>query len=260
MTRNNSITPGLPSDYSLFFSFIEKYIHNGFKDINRQDTLIQQIEQMTEQSEQFCIIADMIQMKFIFASNRCSQMIGIDPEQVNPYHFFEATHPDDIQRHSLGRSIMFKEAQDFFVAQKGAGLLSSNLRIRNHTGKYTNILFQCYMFYSTVPYPTVYLMQIHTDISWYTKIKYGYHYYIGNDFKNFRYPDDELLSIGPIFSDREFAVLQLLAKGYSSSQIADQLFLSVLTVNTHRRNIMQKSEKSTISEVLYELRQSGLLY
>lgn len=41
---------------------------------------------------------------------------------------------------------------------------------------------------------------------------------------------------------REIEVLQLLAKGLSTKQIADQLFLSEHTVQTHRKNLMSKYE------------------
>jgi len=35
-------------------------------------------------------------------------------------------------------------------------------------------------------------------------------------------------------------VLQYIAKGYTNRQIAEALFLSFRTVNTHRANLMQK--------------------
>ncbi|MEW6511184.1 MAG: response regulator transcription factor [Bacteroidota bacterium] len=39
---------------------------------------------------------------------------------------------------------------------------------------------------------------------------------------------------------RELQVLQYIAQGYTNRQIADALFLSFRTVNTHRANLMQK--------------------
>lgn len=43
-------------------------------------------------------------------------------------------------------------------------------------------------------------------------------------------------------SDRETEVLQLLAQGLSTKEIADRLYLSIHTVNTHRKNIMNKTD------------------
>lgn len=43
-------------------------------------------------------------------------------------------------------------------------------------------------------------------------------------------------------SSREYEVLQLLAKGYSNSDIADALFLSISTVKTHVSNLYSKMD------------------
>jgi two-component system nitrate/nitrite response regulator NarL len=39
---------------------------------------------------------------------------------------------------------------------------------------------------------------------------------------------------------REMEIIKLLAQEKSSQEIADQLFLSIYTINTHRKNILQK--------------------
>ena len=44
----------------------------------------------------------------------------------------------------------------------------------------------------------------------------------------------------PALTRREKEILQLLAKGFTSHEIASQLFLSTFTVDTHRRNMLQK--------------------
>ncbi|HXX65330.1 MAG TPA: response regulator transcription factor [Bacteroidota bacterium] len=41
-------------------------------------------------------------------------------------------------------------------------------------------------------------------------------------------------------TEREMEILRYIAEGQTSKQIADQLFLSFRTVNTHRANLMQK--------------------
>jgi Response regulator containing a CheY-like receiver domain and an HTH DNA-binding domain len=48
-------------------------------------------------------------------------------------------------------------------------------------------------------------------------------------------------------SEREKDVVELLLKGHTSKEIADKLFISKATVDTHRRNILEKTGlKSTI--------------
>lgn len=246
-------------DYSLFYKFIKTYSPVGFLGIDRKDSLIQELEALMKENNQFFFVGDLIQVKIHFTSRRSEEMIGIIPEEVTPYHFFEATHPDDIHRHNLRRSKLFGLGQGLYIAENGEALLSTEFRFRNSLGEYPNLLVQCYMFYTRVPVKTVYLIQVLTDISWFKKIKHGYHYYVGNDISLFRLPDDGLLNIGSIFSDREFEIIRYIKAGMTSEQIAEKLFLSVHTVNTHRNNILEKTGKSALSEVIYELIERGFL-
>ena len=61
-----------------------------------------------------------------------------------------------------------------------------------------------------------------------------------------------LKSDADFFSGREKMVLQLLAKGNSSRQIAKELFITEKTVETHRRNMAKKAKvKNTVELVAY---------
>ncbi len=245
--------------YNLFFEFKETYSLLGFKGIDRQDPFILSLEEMMKNNNQFLSVFDMIRMKTEFVSQGSIQMLGIEPEDLTSYHFKEATHPDDLKRHELALVKMFKIAHELFVAKEGEMLLSSNFRLRNFTGNYSNQLIQCYLFYCQTPYNTVYLINVNTDISWCKKIKHGFHFYVGNDLSYFKYPDEELLMMGNVFSDREFEIIRMIQEGLDSEQIAEKLFLSKHTVNTHRKNILNKTGKAHISELIYDLHEKGLL-
>ena len=249
----------ITKDYNRFFEFIETYAPAAFKGIDRSDHLILELEKMMESNNQFFHIGDILQMRIIFCSKGSIKAIGIDPDEITPYHFFEATHPDDLERHTRGRAKMVKIAYDLYTAGKGSTLMSTNIRLRNPQGLYTNLLYQLYFFYSTVPVKTVYLLKIHTNLDWFTKRKHGYHYYISNNLSFFRYPDPEMLMMGNPFSDREFEIIKLIESGMGSEAIADKLFLSVHTVNTHRRNILEKSGKESLAELIYELIERGVM-
>lgn len=55
---------------------------------------------------------------------------------------------------------------------------------------------------------------------------------------------------------REKEILKLIAKGYTNQQISAQLHISLRTVETHRRNIMQKLNlKTAVALVKYALQQ-----
>ena len=62
-----------------------------------------------------------------------------------------------------------------------------------------------------------------------------------------------------IFSNREFEIIKLIQEGLNNEQIAEKLFLSKHTIYTHRNNILNKSGKVHISDVIYDLEEQGLL-
>jgi two-component system response regulator NreC len=51
-------------------------------------------------------------------------------------------------------------------------------------------------------------------------------------------------------SERELEVLRLIALGHTNSEIADHLFLSVRTIESHRANIQNKTDTATRAEMV----------
>lgn len=248
-----------PKDYDVFFKFLETYSPVAFKGIDPDAPLMLEMEKQMKINDQFIYIADAIRMEILFTSKRSIKMIGVEPEDVSFYHFMDATHPDDIQRLNIGRTTLMKKAQDMFIAGEGSAILSTNFKIRNAGGTYSNYLMQNYLFYSAIPYKTVFFLKVHTNIDWCKKIKRGYHYYIGNDLSYFRYPNEEMLQMGNVFTRREFEIIKLIEVGLSTEQISEHLSLSQYTVNTHRGNILKKTRKPQISDLIYDLKERGLL-
>ena len=63
----------------------------------------------------------------------------------------------------------------------------------------------------------------------------------------------------PVLTDREREVLQLLAEGLSTKEIAGRLHVSPKTVATHRQNIMNKLELHSIAELTQYAISAGLI-
>jgi len=61
-----------------------------------------------------------------------------------------------------------------------------------------------------------------------------------------------------LLSDREREVLQLLAEGKTAKEIADQLHVSIKTIETHRTNIMTKLDIHRIAELTKYAIREGL--
>jgi two-component system response regulator NreC len=66
------------------------------------------------------------------------------------------------------------------------------------------------------------------------------------------HPDDHL-------SAREAEVLRLIALGYTNTEMGEQLFLSVRTIESHRANLQHKLGRSSRAELTRYAMSRGLL-
>lgn len=73
------------------------------------------------------------------------------------------------------------------------------------------------------------------------------------------FPNNGKLSPIRELTRREKQILALLSKGYISKQIAEQLHLSIHTINTHRQNIIGKMEVTNTAEAIRYASKLGLL-
>jgi DNA-binding NarL/FixJ family response regulator len=59
-------------------------------------------------------------------------------------------------------------------------------------------------------------------------------------------------------TDREKEILQRIALGKSNKEIADELFISARTADTHRTNIKRKLKLTTLSQLIQYAKESGI--
>ena len=63
----------------------------------------------------------------------------------------------------------------------------------------------------------------------------------------------------PKLTRREKHVLSLIAAGKRTNDIAEELYISPLTVETHRRNLMQKLKVSNAAAMVRFAMENGLI-
>lgn len=76
-----------------------------------------------------------------------------------------------------------------------------------------------------------------------------------NKYKRPNHFDDTKLTL----SKREIEIVRLLANGLSSQEVADTLFLSYYTIETHRKNLLNKLNLHNTAELVKYAAQLGLL-
>lgn len=249
------------TDYNIFFEFIKRYSLNEFRDIDINDDFMVRLNNSLSLGRQFFYIGDVLKLKLLYTSPQVLDIFGIEPEKYDLTYNFTKTHPSDIERRGRMRVKVINKGQELFLKKADPYILSSNFRIKNINGEYLNTFGQCYLFYIGPPVETTFLLLITTLIDSFSKIlkRNFYHWYSGNDMKYFRYPDEELLLTGSSLSEREIEILRYIHMGMDSKEISRNLNLSLNTISTHRKNILKKSGKTSIGELIYELEGIGLI-
>ncbi|MEP3389203.1 MAG: response regulator transcription factor [Reichenbachiella sp.] len=87
------------------------------------------------------------------------------------------------------------------------------------------------------------------------RVMNGSQYY--DRLKNFNSSEEEIKQYK--LSARELDVIKLVAEGLTSQEIADQLFISELTVQTHRRNVMRKLDLKNSVQVVQFAKDNELI-
>ena len=170
------------------------------------------------------------------------QCLGYSINQLTADFFIRNLHPSDLSMYfKISKALLsfVMDNSDDLVPFKSS--FQINYRLKKEDGNYAQVLRQSTPFIKNKNGEIEAYISICSDISnisesnsvkWNIsgpkKECFGSYLTDGNKEEN-------------LFSGRELDVLTLLSKGHSSSKISEELFISINTVNTHRKNLMRKA-------------------
>jgi DNA-binding CsgD family transcriptional regulator len=213
---------------------------------------------------------DYTQGKYLYIDPSCRAVLGYEVEHIaqeGPMYFVSLWHPADFK---IYNEIIFPETIRFLKKQHPGERLnfssSINYRIMASNGRYITVLQRstCYLHPDTgKPLAVVGFI---IDITHYkedSSIIHTIEKIDGNFsvlskepvYKAVYYPAKE----SNVLSKREMEILQLIYQGLGSKEIAIKLFVSINTVNNHRKNMLQKSGCKNSSELLNYAAKNGLV-
>lgn len=193
------------------------------------------------------------QMEYV--SDRMTSVLGYMQNEFSVDLMFRSMHPDDL--------IYFcefeKKVQDFFSrlpAEKTMKYkVNYDFRVRNKMGDYVRLLHQATTVQTNEEGGVIRVLGVHTDISNLKRENGSSLSFIGLEgepsYKNIltshrTYKADYNI---PELTKRESEVLSSILEGKTSNEIAEYLFISKLTVDTHRRNILAKTNSRNMNEL-----------
>jgi DNA-binding NarL/FixJ family response regulator len=98
--------------------------------------------------------------------------------------------------------------------------------------------------------PVMYLVKPYNDAQLLVAVQMAFHKFIKRQTAR-NYPKLDL-------TEREKEIARLIAEGLTSKQVARQLFISVETVKTHRRRMLQKNNISNFPHLVYIMNKEAL--
>jgi len=204
-------------------------------------------------------------MEHVYLSPNYSELLGWDQEKiVSPDNDYinQRMHPDDLA-HLNHVSWQFFElilkVDPVWSEQMKFIKMIMDYRTLGRDGNYVRVIEQ-HKLLELDKYGNVWLSMSILDLSPDQDMNSMCRYRLINTLTGelYNFPSSEIMAEHKL-SFREQEILQLLAKGHISKQIADKLFISVNTVNTHRQRIIEKLNVSNTVEAVQYAGRLGLI-
>ncbi|WP_220392893.1 LuxR C-terminal-related transcriptional regulator [Chitinophaga lutea] len=200
----------------------------------------------------YYIIFNMYKSELDFVDANITRVLGYEPEEMNIAFFMENIHPDD-KPYFLNfeyRVVEFFKALPFDKVPKYKVQYDIRIRAKNNT--YVRLLHQAVQIdYDEKNYYRT--LSLHTDISHIKQDGAPCFSLIGLDGEPSYYNIQEsniFTKSYDQFTRREREILKCIVEGKSSKEIAGELFISLHTVNAHRKNLLSKAGVKTPVELV----------
>lgn len=209
-------------------------------------------------------IIDMRTLHYTFISSNVKQILGYDAQQFLskgvPF-VSQIMHPADLAQTSKVVKIIWDFLRQLPADQRQKYRFSGDYRILKPDGSCVRILEQNTVLQLDRKGNITHLLGTGSDITYWKRNNDMLALVVsledGTCF--FCSPEDTCLNSQATLSRRELEILKLIAAGYNSKLIADKLYISFHTVNTHRQHIIEKTKTKNASGLIQFAIYHGLI-
>lgn len=213
----------------------------------------------------FYFIMNFNEMKIDYISDSVFNILGMSKEEASVDTLLAAWHPEDLKKMSKKEQLVFRFLYKEIPAKDRMFYKVSYInRLKNKDGSYKRILHQSTAITLTNDKKIERTFCVETDLTHLNIPISDTVSFLGLKGRASFYSDD-METIKPFqkkslnLSDREIQILSLASKGLTSQKIADKLSLSTHTVNTHKRNMLNKTDSKTIIQLISQCIIEGVL-
>ena len=201
-----------------------------------------------------------------FVHPNISKILGLQPVQFSLDTLFDIMHPDDLDKmhqkelkatHFLLKNIPLEDIPHYKV--------SYLMRLRHTNGTYKTILHQAKTLAISGNGKIQQVITVHTDVT-YLNVPFDHKISFISEKRPSYYSIEtdtsfEVIntSLKAIITKREIEIIQRISEGKNASEIAESLILSIHTINTHKKNILKKTQCNNTAELMAKCLQEGII-
>ena len=211
-------------------------------------TVVKNISSYCKEDRNLMIsVFDIKKNRFLYCNDSFKNIMGYDPDEIirGGWDFwYKKMNPDEAR--------IIKNKIDFFLHRPHSGttpeVLSFNYHIEDIFNKWHFISHELSLYLFKKSF---FILNYLNDISQIERIEY----FFGVKKQNPTNKYGKNIAI----SKREREVLVLIAEGFSSKQIADELYISNHTAIKHRKNLIEKFKVKNTAQLIKEASRFFLL-
>lgn len=238
---------------------VKKKYSSDCADLQLQIDAHKRLLNIFQAGDYYFLLFDIFNGEISEISPEMESILGYSPSEMDMNLFMDSIHPQD-RPYFLSFE---QQATIFFnntaIDKIGHYKVQYDLRLEKKEGDYARMLIQ-YVLVNFEDRNIYHSFHIHTDITHIKREGIPHCSIIGLDGEPSYYDIQDTASILPsyeIFTKREKTILKRIVEGKTSQQIADELFVSIHTINTHRKNILVKSNTVTPIQLVKKAIEEG---
>ena len=216
--------------------------------IEKHINKLKELDEYLPRTESFFVVTNTTTQKYPFVSKNFETTLGLDRTkmaEIGSSYWFSHFHPEDLPVWMKAlEDLMIFTMTEVPVEDRDKLNYTWNYRVRDSNNNYHNIIeHQTPTYFDELGKPIIGIAHgsvigngekkpIICSIKKLNK---------NNEYETLYYKNyaQKLIESSSI-SNRELDIIRLLANNNSSKEIAEKLFISYHTVNTHRKNILKK--------------------
>ncbi|MCK3682610.1 LuxR C-terminal-related transcriptional regulator [Maribellus sp. YY47] len=228
--------------------------------------VIEQVANLFSAGSFYYYILNFETLQMEYVDKRIESILGFKPAEWSLDKAFELIHPEDLNQMHRKEAA----AVDFLLNRiPPEDILHYKvvyvIRIRHANGSYKTILHQSKTLSLSEDKKAQQVLGIHTDVSYLDMPIDNKISFIGDGRPSYYAisTDDDFIpkqyNYETLFTPREKEILRNIANGQTFGEIAEILNISPHTINTHKKNILRKTDCKTTTELIARCVRDGII-